>query len=263
MPRRRDEIRDALRCRVTNELHLGLLHAGDRLASARETARELGTDYRVVVSAARELAHEGLLEIRPRSGIFVRARSDRRDRAALLGFGTRLIELLLDEVENGASVSTVAERLRRCLDGVRLRAACIECNRDQIEFLSRELRITYGLEASGVEIDGVRGNYWTLRQADLLVSTVFHAEELRHLAARLGKPWIVATLDPRRRAEIARLLTEGPVYFIGTDLRWAAKARLIWAGVPGEENLRPLTIGHDRLDDIPAQAPVMVMPAAR
>jgi DNA-binding transcriptional regulator YhcF (GntR family) len=264
MARRRDDIRDALRSRVANGLHLGLLRSGDRLASARETARELGTDYRVVVGALRELAREGLVEIRPRAGIFVRTGAGRRPSpTSLLGFGNRLIDLLLDEVGQGVSVGGIAERVHRWLAAARLRAACIECNRDQIEFLCHELRVTYGLTATGVEIENLDRDRSCLHHVDLLVSTSFHADEVRHLAAWAGKPWLVATLDPRRRSEIARRLAEGPVYFIGTDRRWAAKARAIWAGVPGEGNLHPLTIGHDRLDDIPEDAPVMVMTAAR
>jgi hypothetical protein len=260
---RRDDIRDALRSRVTNGLHLGLLQWGDRLASARETARELGTDYRVVVGALRELAREGLLEIRPRAGVFVRATSNPSVAPGLAGFGGRLTNLLLDEVTNGVSICGIADRVRRCLETVRLRAACIECNEDQIEFLRRDLRMTYGLETIGLEFDQLRSDRADLARVDLLVSTSFHAGELRRWAERLGKPCVIATLDPRRRAEIARLLTLGPVYFVGTDIRWAAKARTIWAGVPGAGNLHPLTIGHDDLSEIPEHAPVMVMPAAR
>src|SRR5947199_10673592 len=67
MGRRRNDIHETLRRRVMSDLHLGLVRPGQRLASARETARELGTDYRVVVAAGRALEREGLLEIRPRA----------------------------------------------------------------------------------------------------------------------------------------------------------------------------------------------------
>lgn len=264
MARRREVIRDGLRQRVTSGLHLGWLHPGERLGSARQSAREAGTDYRTVVAALRALERDGLLEIRPRGGLYVGCRPPRSWSNPLRGFGDRLADFVLDELANGLPVAAVAERLRHCLDTTRLRAACIECNQDQLDFLRQELHVGFGLESAVVEIDRLRrGTPLPVRQADVLVSTTFHAGEVRRIAARLGKACVIVTLDPRRRADVTRLLTERPVYFIGTDPRWAAKARVIWAGVPGAERLRALTVGHDPLGDIPAEASCMLMPGAR
>lgn len=102
-----------------------------------------------------------------------------------------------------------------------------------------------------------------MRQADLLVSTTFHASDVRRCAARLNKPCIIVTLDPRRQADVTRLLAERPVCFIGTDWRWAAKVRAIWAREPGAERLQALTLGHNPLESIPEEAALMVMPRAR
>ena len=264
MARRREVVREGLRQRVTSGLHLGQLCSGDRLGSARQTAREVGTDYRMVVAALRGLEREGLLEIRPRGGIYVGRRAPSPRSRRLPGFGDRLVALVLDELASGLPVAEVAERLRHCLDTIGLRAACIECNDDQLDSLCHELQAGYGLESVRVEIDRLRGEPpLAVRQADLLVSTTFHAGDVRRCAARLGKPCVIATLDARRRADVTRLLAERPVYFIGTDPRWAAKARAIWAGEPGAERLRTLTLGHDSLACIPEEAALMVMPGAR
>ncbi|HEX9943985.1 MAG TPA: GntR family transcriptional regulator [Thermoanaerobaculia bacterium] len=264
MDRRREVIRDGLQQRVMSGLHLGRLHPGERLGSARQTARESGTDYRMVVAALRGLEHDGLLEIRPRGGIYVGCRGPRSRSYKLRGFGDRLAEFILGELAGGLPVAAAAERLRHCLDTARLRAACIECNQDQLDFLCQELQVGFGLESAAVEIDRLRGGPpLPVRQADVLVSTTFHTAEVRRWAARLGKACVIVTLDPRRRDEVTRLLTERPVYFIGTDPRWAAKARVIWAREPGAERLRVLTIGHDALGNIPEDAAVMLMPRAR
>jgi GntR family transcriptional regulator len=260
---RRDAIGKALRQRVTSGLHLGLLHPGERLASARETARQLGTDYRVVVEAVRQLARDGLLEIRPRAGIFVGRGVGRPLSGNMAGLGARLVDLLVEEVMRGLPAPGLVERVRRCLESVRLRAACIECNRDQLDALCHELSVDYGFASTPVDMAELRRLAPTLRQADLLVSTSFHAGEVRHLARRMAKRCVIVTLDPAWRAEVERLLEAGPVYFIGTDPRWAAKALQVWATAAGVANLRPLTIGQHRLEDIPADAAVMVMPGAR
>lgn len=264
MARGSEIVCEGLRQRVTSGLHLGQLCPGDRLGSARQTAREAGTDYRMVVAALRGLERDGLLEIRPRGGIYVSRRAPAPRSSRLPGFGNGLVALVLDELAGGLPVAAVAERLRHCLDTIGLRAACIECNDDQLDFLSHELQVGYGLESVTVEVDRLRGEPpLAVRQADLLVSTTFHAGDVRRCAARLGKPCVIVTLDARRRADVTRLLAERPVYFIGTDRRWAAKARTIWAREPGAERLQALTLGHDPLESIPEDAAVMVMPRAR
>src|SRR5262245_23439652 len=165
--RRREVVREGLRQRVTSGLHLGQLHPGDRLGSARQTAREVGTDYRVVVAALRGLERDGLLEIRPRGGIYVGRRPPPPQSSRLPGFGDRLVALVLDELAGGLPVAAVAERLRHGLDGLGLRAACIECNDDQLDFLCHELQAGYGLESVTVEIDRLRGEPpLAVRQAD-------------------------------------------------------------------------------------------------
>jgi DNA-binding transcriptional regulator YhcF (GntR family) len=264
MARRREVVREGLRQRVTSGLHLGQLCSGDRLGSARQTAREVGTDYRMVVAALRGLERDGLLEIRPRGGIYVGRRAPSLRSRRLPGFGDRLVALVLDELASGQPVAVAAERLRHCLDTLGLHAACIECNDDQLDFLCHELQAGYGLESVTVEVDRLRGEPpLAVRQADLLVSTTFHAGDVRRCAAKLGKPCIIVTLDARRQADVTRLLAERPVYLIGTDPRWAAKARAIWAREPGAERLHTFTLGHNSLESIPEEAALMVMPGAR
>lgn len=261
---RRDVISEDLRQRVAGGLHLGRLRPGDRLDSARHMGREQGADYRVVVAALRGLERDGLVEIHPRGGVYVGSGPGQPANGRLLGFGHRLVDLVVDELAAGDSIDAVRERMRSCLDTRRLRVACVECNDDQLDFLCDELRAGFGLESTAVEIDRSRGEPpLAVRQADLLVSTTFHAGEARRWAARLGKPCVIATLDPRRRADVARQLAERPVCFIGTDPRWAAKARAMWAREPGAERLSIVTLGEFVLDTIPADAALMVTPRAR
>jgi len=260
---RRNDVRETLRRRVMSDLHLGFVRPGERLASARETARELGTDYRVVVAAGRALEREGLLEIRPRAGIFAGPNALLPE-AIHPELVARLVALLVDEVACRLPTAGFVERVRRSLETVRLRAACIECNQDQLDSLCRELDVEYGLASTGVEVDRLRrGVPLAVRQADLLVSTSFHAGVVRRLAGRLGKACVIVTLDAAWCERIVALLAERPVYFIGTGPRWARKAHVIWGAVAGAANLRPITIGHDSLERIPDEAAVMMMPGAR
>src|SRR5687768_9784096 len=183
---RRDAILGDLQQRLTSGMHLGRLRTGERLCSARQTARDAGADYRTVVGALRGLEREGLLEIRPRGGIYVGAEVP-HPAGVVRGCEDRIVDLALEELAAGGQVPALGERLRHCLDTARLRAACIECNEDQLYFLREELRDRFGLAGDAVEVARLRaGVPLAVRQADVLVSTCFHAGVVRHLAARLG-----------------------------------------------------------------------------
>lgn len=62
-----------IRQRLLHALQIGAVGPGDRLPTTRALARELRADPRVVADAYRVLAEERLVELRPRSGVFVHA----------------------------------------------------------------------------------------------------------------------------------------------------------------------------------------------
>lgn len=256
---RTEEIVEVLRRRLTSGLHLGRIRAGARLPSVRTVAREFGVHQRVALAAYRELEQDGLVELRERSGVYVR--EARVDRAMLPKLSERLVDFLVEALALGVPAPDVPEHVRRCLETLRLRAACIECNADQIDSLCEQLRRGYGFESTGVELHalGTPDADAALRRADLLVTTSFHIDAVRDAAERVGRPWLAVALRADVVAEITRALSAGPVYFVATDPRFGAKAQAMFATVPGGENLRALIVGRDDLGQVPADAPTYVM----
>jgi hypothetical protein len=102
-----------------------------------------------------------------------------------------------------------------------------------------------------------------LARADMLVTTAAHADEVRGLAAGMGKLCVVASLRQDLRDEIRRLLRAGPLYFIGTDPRFEAKLRRDFAAAPEGDHLRTVVLGRDDPRAIPAGSPAYVMRTAR
>ena len=94
MPSRRAAIAETLRQRVVAGLHLGTLEPGHRLPSLRVLGAELRTDPRVVMAAYRQLAAEGLVRLRPRSGVFVEA-PPRRDEEMLPEVAAWVVDVFL------------------------------------------------------------------------------------------------------------------------------------------------------------------------
>lgn len=263
MPTRRADIAEILRQRIVAGLHLGVLRPGTRLPSVRMLAGELNADPRVVLAGYRELALEGLVELRPRSGIFV------ADTAVTTGemlprTAEWVAEVLVEGLSRGVPAIDFPERVRACLQTVRLRAACIECNEDQLTGLCTELSRDYGLHTDPVDIRALASDgHERVRGADLLVTTTYHAAEVQRYAERHGRPWLTVALRPQFLAEAARLLEQGPLYFVAKDPRFTKKLPRIFGNTPGAQNLRALVVGRDDLSAIPSGAPVYVMPAAR
>lgn len=265
MPRAgRAAVTSALRDRIVTGLHVGRLHEGDRLPAIRALAEEFGVNERVVLAALRELADEGFLELRPRSGAYVTgAHSTRHE--GLPHLGAWLVTTLLQARARGLAPRHVSSFVRRNLETRRVRAACIECNVDQLHLLCTELTDDHGFLTDSTPLAELDPDNLppSVRRADVLITTAFHADRVSRLAKRIGKPWIAVSLRPELMRDVARYLREGPVYWIATDPKFERKLRGIVASMEGAERLQVLLLGRDAIDAIPPDAPTFVMTSAR
>lgn len=260
---KRKAVAETLRQRVISAQHFGTLPPDGRLPSARRISAELGIDQRVVVAAYRLLESEGLVQARPPSRAFFAGITPRVSHAG--GGSDWLVDVLSEALSRDVAVPAFPEFARRAVETLRLRAACIECNTDQLVWLTRELGDDYGLVTDGVEAAELSSAQLPalVRSADLLVTTPSHAPEVRAVAVALGKPFVVVTQRPDLVDELARLLDEGPVYFIGTDPRFAGKLRQLFASWRKPEHVRPVILGRDDVNDVPDGSPAYVMRTAR
>jgi DNA-binding transcriptional regulator YhcF (GntR family) len=252
MDRPRAAITETLRQRILAGLHLGTLDSGDRLPSLRRIAVAMGADPRAVMAAYHQLAAEGLVRLHPRSGAFVQAAPANREEV-LPEVASWLVEVFLRGVARGIPPRELRRQARACLDNVRVRAACLECNGDQIHALRRQVHGDYGLGAVGVDVDALarRGPLPAMvAEADLILTTRFHVAEAQRLGRRLDLPVVVATLDRVFIGEVRRMLAEGPVWWICTDPRFTGKLSRMFPGAA----INPVVLGRDRLDAVPPTA---------
>lgn len=251
-------IADTLRQRLEAAVHLGTLGPGDRLASVRDVSAEFRTGPRLVLAAYRRLADEGLVEMRARSGVFVRG-SPRTD-DPLPDVPGWLVDVFLRGLARGIAPTELRRQARLCLDTVRVRAACLECNDDQLYALCGQLRDDYGYHATPVDLDALTPAQRLARatDVDVIVTTKFHATEAERLGQRARRPVVIATLDAVFVTHVERMLAQGPVWWACTDARFAAKLPRMFPG----SSVRPIVLGRDPLDVVPPGALVYATRAA-
>lgn len=261
----RETIAELLRGRILRSLHARALASGDRLPSAREVGAEFETDHRIVLAAYRELAAEGLVELRQRGGIYVAPRDD----ALIPTPGVDwMVETLLQGLGREVPIVEFHDWFRRSVDTLRIRAVAVQGSRDQIAGMCRELFDDYGVEATGLDAAELHNpsaaTIADLRRVDLLVTTPGYETVVRRVGQRVGVPVVIADVRPDLLGGEWRMLLRQPVYVVVSDERFGTVLKQFFADIPGAaENLRMLVVGRDGLRDIPADAPVYVTRAAQ
>lgn len=261
---RRLEIADLLRRRVKLGLHAGSLAPGDRLPSTRELASDFEVDHRVVVAAYHQLVAEGLVEMRPRGGIYVANISPGAVREPMPP-ERWLHGVFMQGRARDMSMRGVIDALRRATETVRLRAVVIHAITDQRTGMCRELEEDYGFEATGVNTDMLGNGHSPpeLGEADLIVSTPAYEPLARRLAAQHDKRCIIADVRSDLIGGEWRLLLRKPVYVVVRDVQFRSALHAFFDNTKGKDNLRVLVVDADDLTAIPATAPTYITRGAR
>ena len=260
------QIADALRRRMLAGIRSGVLARGDRLPSTRDLARQLAADPRAILAAYRMLEREGLVEMRPRSGIYVADRPGTSSAAPGLA-ESWLVELFAQGIGRDIPATDLAEWLRRSVETLRLRAVVIAATLDQREGLCRELRADYGLEATGLDPallapDDPRAPI-DLRRADFLITTSDLEATVGAIAGAHRKPMVSISVRPDLVAPEWLTLLQQPSYAVVVDPLFGTFLERYFREFAGATNLRALVVGRDDLSAIPASAPTYVTRAAR
>lgn len=264
MIERRANVTEVLRQRVLRALQAGTLHAGDRLPSTRDLSAEFGEDHRVILASYRTLADEGLVELRPRGGVYA-SRTIGPNGALPLPAESWLVDMLAESVARGIPAVELGEWLRRSVATLRLRAAVVASTLDQIDGIRRELLDDYGLESEGVDaaVLGTPREPAMLRHVDIIITTEAHSQAVAAAATRLGKPSVCATVRPDLIGGEWRLLLREQVYVVVRDQRFAETLLRFFQNTEGRSNLRMMVVGQDDLTSIPDGAPTYVTRSAR
>jgi hypothetical protein len=129
--------------------------------------------------------------------------------------------------ERGIARGEVGRMIGRCA-GARVTCACVESNEDHMVAVAAELADGFSLEVRPVMVSPAPGAAvppGAFADADLVATTVFHADAVRAAAASAGKPCVVLRVHPGFAARVAAALHAREVTAVIADPRYAARAR--------------------------------------
>lgn len=184
----------------------GQLRKGQRLPTERALAQKLGVSRNTVSLAYRQLEAEGLITSRQGKGTFVTEADDivrienRRERLK------RIIDSSIEEaISLGISLDEYLEMAAKRAGEkkeilARLRVVFIECNREQLDYFSKELQLDTGVSVVPLMIDDLRAGGERVTEiiagADLIVTTFFHLDEVKSLLSSRSEDIVGIALDP-------------------------------------------------------------------
>lgn len=212
---------------------------GTKLPTEREMAIALGISRNTVSVAYRELEAGGVLVSYQGRGTFVAASPGARSKVGQVAKAVRLLERSIDEaLLAGVSVDKflrMAENLVRQRQQAlsEVRVAFVECNREQLDYFSKELELGAGIHILPVLLEDLeRGSPGTregVSSADLVVTTFFHQERVKEILESWGSNAEVLSiaLDPQMdtMVTIARVDREKRIGMVCLTKAFAERVR--------------------------------------
>lgn len=270
-PLSREEATVHLRRQIQGAVHTGQLHPGDRLPSIREVADRLGMAKHDIVCAYAALEEEGLIKKRARSGAYV-ASLQRIASVPCSETAEWLADVLTEAREHLIRIPVLPEMIGRYTSSTTLHCACVESDSDALTALCTEAERHFGLDSRPVPADGIQcegvpldvgGIPAALRDADLWITTAFHAPALRRAAEALDKPLVLATLSAELLDAVERHLGAfDHLTLICADRGFGERMRPLLA--PGDVSRVRVVLAADRagVEGLDREVPVLITQAA-
>jgi GntR family transcriptional regulator len=227
-----------LRDLVVTGLHVGHLHSGDRLPSIREVAAEFGVNPRTAAKAYRILEHEGLAEIRGRSGVFV-AHQEHLGPQLLPESARWMAALLAEAHRRRLCIPELHDAVRRCTVATPVRCALVESVVDTAVAFGTELEQEWGFDTRRIHLDlpqppgprpltesEARGLRAEIHEVSIVAVTSFLAPLVRPLAEEMNRPLVLLTIHQDLDRAIHRHLERvGRLTVVAVDPRFVGRVK--------------------------------------
>jgi len=248
------DVQEYLRRRLIADQHLGRLKPGDRAPSLRVVAAELGVGIRAVSRAYAQLAREGMVRIRGRSGVYI---------ASPASVEPQLSEpqiwyasILTEAWQRRISLPQLPELLQQFVSR-RLRSACVESTDDHMIAFCAELDEDFGVETVSVKLsqdgqfgpDDARRVEEAVADTDFVVTTAFHAADVRAAAQTYQKPVVVVSVNEALVHALQDKLEQRPIVMVAADRAFVERVDRYLAGAFSQHGQLRVALIDDVLTD--------------
>lgn len=204
---------DRLRDRILLGRYFGCWVPGDRLPSVREIARLEDVDRKTAAAAYRRLQREGLVDVEPRSGVYLKAESGEEPGDPLSRLHRQWLEhTLTSAAELGLSSSTVTRMLHAVSAVEGHRIPVVDEDAEHAALMARELEERTGLECAAARASQLPAHAGPLKDAPFVVATPSVSARLRLLKRHM--PMVRATLAPALFDDLRKKAQTGDVVVI-------------------------------------------------
>ncbi|KAF0193601.1 MAG: GntR family transcriptional regulator [Bacillota bacterium] len=265
-----------LKERIRQQVESGSWVPGFKLPTERELSSLLGVSRNTVSQAYRELENEGILISLQGKGTFVSEADATSLSASRIHRLEEILELAISHAlregfscdEFSSKALQLAQHKQQLLNRVKI--VFIECNREQVDYFSKQLELGSGVTIAPLVVDELRAGSAqvrnTLNDADIVVTTFFHEAEVRR-AVGADKRVLAVALDPQletvvRIARVPRSKRLGLVC-ISTNFAEKVKNSICQAGIDHVPLASTLCDTQDTLQDVLTNSDVILVSPGR
>lgn len=219
---------DQLRDRIVSGLYLGRWAPGERLPSIRDVADAENVDRKTAAAAYRRLQVEGLVRVRPRSGVYLRSTEPEKSGGPLERLHRRWLEKAYEGARTiGLDTGTMLRLIQAVAYVERQPIPIIERDATQAEAIADELGSRLGIQAFPVILDDFDPGDPAVASAPFFVTTPYHGAAVRRQAGQRAVVEVSCAREfaeeMQRRANAGRLLIIAPSSDTAERLRRAVR----------------------------------------
>jgi DNA-binding transcriptional regulator YhcF (GntR family) len=217
-------ILDQLRDRIVTGLYFGNWQPGERLPSIRDIADAESVDRKTAAAAYHRLEEEGLVEVKARSGVFLRD-EHANGSSGRGGPLERLQKRWLKNTYDGAralglDTGTVLRLFNAVAEVESTPVPVLEEDEATARTVARELRECAGIDARPLLLQNAADRLTAFTNPPFAVTTPYYAARIENLLPRI--PLITATLSLELLHDLLARVASGPIV-VAVPSDWIAR----------------------------------------
>jgi GntR family transcriptional regulator len=241
-------ILDQLRDRIVTGLYFGNWQPGERLPSIRDIADAEAVDRKTAAAAYHRLEEEGLVEVKARSGVFLR--EERANGGQVRGGPLeKLQRRWLKNTYDGAralglDTPTVLRLFSAVAEVESTPVPVIEEDDATARTIAQELRECAGIDARPLLLSETGNRLHLFASAPFMITTPYYAARVESLVPRV--PLITATLSLDVLHELLARAATGPI-LVAVPSEWIARRveSALRQRAPNADRTRVVIINRD------------------